>query len=112
MGDGGGIPPFVPLIFILFFGIVITMTVVKMNVASRMAEKAGLDPRDAALTSLLNDDGVSAAYLASNLQGRAAAPPVSRTIEQRLGELARLRDQDLITPEEYETRRTRILDEV
>lgn len=112
MGDGSGIPPFVVLMFLVFLGIAIATTVVKMNVASRMAEKAGLDPGDAALTSLLNDDGVSAAYLAANLQGRAAAQPVLRSVEQRLGDLARLRDQGLITPEEYATRRATILDEV
>lgn len=105
-----------------FFGFVvvaggITATVMRVRTASRLAERAGLDPGDAAWTSLLSENGLPATYAIANLPGRGAAPEVvataaPRTVERRLAEVKRLHDKGLISPEEYETRRTRILDEV
>jgi len=41
-----------------------------------------------------------------------ATAPVPRTAEARLRELQELRDEGLLTPEEYDARRTAVLDSV
>jgi hypothetical protein len=94
----------------------------RVSAARRIAEQAGLDPDTAVSTALLNHDGLAATYLAANL-GRAnlrsdeepavrSAPLSTNPTERRLTELKRLRDQDLISEDEYADRRKAILDTV
>ena len=110
-----GFPP-LPGVFILMMLIALALgvgsAVLRYRTGSRIAERAGLNPEDGGMTSLLSENGLPAAYVMSNLPGRTQPAASPRTVEQRLGDLTRLRDQGLITPEEYETRRTRIIDEV
>ena len=71
---------------------------------------------DATTMTLLTDDGLEATYLASHLRGQAAPPPVApslaSSVADRLRQLTELRDRGLITPEEYDARRTAIIDSV
>lgn len=92
----------------------------RISTARRIAEQAGLDPDTAVTTTILSQDGLAATYLAANLRQRdpepapALAPlprPLStRSAEYRLGELKHLHDEGLITEDEYDRRRTAILD--
>ena len=91
----------------------VAVTVWKLSTTRRMAREAGMSTRDATAMALLTDDGFEATYLASNLRGASgpgpgAAPPLA----DRLRELADLRDRGLITTEEHDARRTRILDQL
>lgn len=119
-GGGGGSGGFAAL-FVLMLVAGIGITVWKVSTARRMASDSGMDPDDATAMTLLSDDGFEATYLASSLRGRVAPPqdapdttPVTAppSVAERLRELASLRDQGLITPEEHDVRRARIIDSV
>jgi len=101
--------------FVLALVVGIGFTVWKVSTARRMAGAAGMSTSDATAMTLLTDDGFEATYLASNLRGRTAPPaqvPTTTTAStaERLRELGELRDQGLITPDEYDARRRIILD--
>jgi hypothetical protein len=114
-GDGGF--PFsavLPIIVVLV--IAVSVTGYRVSVARSMAQKAGLDPGDATRVALLDQDGVGATYLASQLRreqqpGMPSAAPV-HSIADRLRELDGLREQGLVSESEYAARRTAILGEV
>jgi hypothetical protein len=86
----------------------------RVSLARRMAEESGMDPDRATAMTLLSDDGLDATYLASSLRDRPDDPPSARerSVDDRLRELQHLRDEGLVTAEEYETRRTAILDSI
>jgi hypothetical protein len=108
-----------------FIGVVVLMIVIsigtwlyRISVARSIAENAGLDPDQAARVAMLSKDGVDAAYVASALAQRSAPParPVappptvpSKSVEQRLLELQGLRERGLISDEEFQAQRQKIL---
>ncbi|MGZ4429827.1 MAG: SHOCT domain-containing protein [Nocardioidaceae bacterium] len=119
-GFGGGSGSGVPAGFAAFAVLVviggIALTVWKVSMARTMARRSGMDPGQATAVTLLSDDGLDATYLAANLRGsqptHAAAAPAPRTAQDRLRELQDLRNQGLVTPEEYEARRTAIVESI
>jgi hypothetical protein len=117
MGDDGGFPAGSVLPFVLVILVAIGITVYRVSSAREMARKSGMDTGDATRVALLDNDGLSATYLASELKGTrpapsAAAPASSRTTAERLQELDRLRQQGLVTETEYAQHRAEILDDV
>ena len=109
-----GIPDAFVVLFVLAFIAAIGTAIWRVSLARQMARDSGMDPGRATAMTLLSDDGLDATYLASNLRGPAdggaASVPPARTTESRLLELQELRDQGLVTYEEYEQRRAAILD--
>lgn len=105
-----GIPSGVIALFIVFALIGVGTFVIRISLASRMAQRAQLDPAEAAMTTALSDDGLAATYVAANLARRTAAgEPAPRTTEQRLGELEHMHAQGLVNDTEYTEQRARIL---
>lgn len=113
MGPGGGIPGWFIAVFVLIVLLGVGSTIWRLSVARKMAEDAGLDPDTATAVTLLSNDGIDAAYLASTLTSRshasAAQPTPSKTTEERLQELQALRDKGLVSDAEYEGQRQKIL---
>ena len=112
MDTGPGIPGWFVALFILVPLIGLGSFLFRMSVARNMARKAGLDEGDATAAAFFNDPGVSATYVASALRDRPTAQGPQRTAEDRLAELESLRDKGLISPAEYDERRTKILDSI
>jgi len=113
MNDDPGVPAgFVALFVIAAIGGVGT-TFYRMSTARNMAKKSGLDPDDAARMAFLEEDGLTATYVMSNLHPKDSASPKAdepdRTVEQRLTELDELRDKGMITQAEYDERRAAIV---
>lgn len=111
----GGAPAGFAVLFVLVLLGGVGVTVWKVTAARRMARESGMSPGDATAMTLLTDDGFEATYLAANLRGRtpeAPAPPAGATpaVSERLQQLQALRDQGLVTVEEYEARRAAILE--
>jgi hypothetical protein len=72
-----------------------------------------MDPDVATGMTLLDDNGLTATYLASSLrQPQHAEPAVPLSATSRLGELKRLLDGGLVTQAEYDERRKAIIDSV
>ena len=76
-----------------------------------------MDPGDATAMTLLTDDGFEATYLAANLRQPGGAPgqpdtegTPGRSPAERLRELDSLRDEGLVTEEEYAAARRAVLD--
>jgi hypothetical protein len=113
--SGSGMGGFAGL-FVVFLFIGVGITIWKVTTARRMARASGMNEADATTMTLLTDDGFEATYLAANLRGQTqpAAPPTpeTRSTADRLQQLGDLRDQGLITPEEYDARRATIIDSV
>jgi hypothetical protein len=113
MGPDGGIPGWFVAVFILVVLVGLAGTIWRISVARKMAEDAGLDPNRATAVTMLSRDGVDATYLASTLashaRAQAAHPAQPKTAEERLQELQALRDKGLVTSEEYEAQRQKIL---
>jgi hypothetical protein len=113
--------PGIPGVFIAFFVVIVVLgiasTVWRISVSRRIARDAGLDPDTAAAVTMLSNDGIDAAYLASTLS-RSSRPqsqqatPAQRTVEQRLQELQALQAKGLITQTEYDARRREVLDSI
>ena len=101
---------------VLFFGALafsVASMVWRASTARRMAQRSGMDPDEATMMALMTEDGLDATYLASNLRGDTARLPSPKPpVAQRLMELQDLKDQGLITDEEYAARRRAILDEI
>ena len=113
--DGPGIPGwFVALAVLMALGGIATM-VVRISMARDLARRAGLDPDQAAATTLLTTNGLDATYLAASLRsasGAGSPTATAPTAKARLEELNALHDQGLITPAEYAERRKAILDAI
>jgi len=117
-----------------FIGVVVLMVLIgvgtwlyRISVARDMAERAGLDPDQAARVAMFGKDGIDATYVASALAQRSApapppppappsqpappAPPAqpAKSAEERLRELQSLRDGGLISEDEFQSQRLKIL---
>lgn len=119
-GQGGSGGAFAAL-FVLVLLAGLAGTVWKVATARRMARDAGMSESDATAMTLLTDDGFEATYMASSLRAPAGpvgpvgdAPPTARassgSASERLVELRNLLDQGLVTQEEHDAARRRILD--
>ena len=114
-----GIPPAFGVFFLLAIVASIAFTVWKVSTARRMARESGMSEGDATAMALLTDDGFEATYMASNVRGRTADRPApslqtpsapQAPAADRLAELRRLLDQGLVTQDEYDAARRRIID--
>lgn len=87
-----------------------------------MARGSGLDEGQATRMALMSDDGLEATYLASALR-QPPPPPAPTTppavpatergdLAERLRRLDSLREQELVSTEEWAVRRRAILDEL
>jgi hypothetical protein len=101
----------------LFLVVGLAMFVWRISLARRVARQHGLDPDQATELAILGDNGLEATYLAGSLSDRPEVDPGTpvaaspqRSAEERLLDLARLRDEGLITPDEYDARRRAIID--
>jgi hypothetical protein len=103
------VPGFFVAAFVLMLALGVGSAVLRYRAGSRIPERAGLNPEDAGMTSLLSENGLPAAYVMSNLPGRAA--PAGRSVEERLAELTQLRDRGVISAEEYARARAAVLDD-
>jgi hypothetical protein len=118
-GADAGIPAGFGVLFMLVLVAAVAGTIWKVSTARRMARESGMSQGDATTMALLTDDGFEATYLASNLRGQpgpqAAPPPAASgrgTSSERLAELQGLRDQGLVTQDEYAAARQKILDDL
>lgn len=107
--------PGIPGGFVAFFVLIVVLaiggTIWRVSTARRLATDAGLDPGLAGRVALMDEDGLSAAYVASSLRSQhpvAAPPPASAS--DRLAELKNLLDRGLITQAEHDERRKAIID--
>lgn len=105
MGNTGDDFGSMPTAFVWFFGVTVALMVCIIVLATvtavrnrRVLRQAGIDPST-----------VSSQLAVRYLRGQAGKPAV-RSAPDRLAELTDLRDRGLITPDEYHTRRTQILD--
>ena len=109
-----GVPGAFGAIFVLMLLVSVAMFVWRISLARRVARDTGMDPDRATELTILGDNGLEAGFLAGHLRQRPAghrpAAPAVRSAEVRLRELAGLRDQGLVTPEEYDARRPAIVD--
>jgi hypothetical protein len=109
-----GFPGWFIALFVLAALLSVGTWIWRISVARRIAEEAGLDPNTAAAVTMLSKDGVDAAYLASTLtsHSRPQPPPPARrpnSAEERLQELQALKDKGLVTNDEYDAQRQKIL---
>ena len=113
-GDDGGIPGWFGAIVVLMVLTGVGITIWRISTARRLAEDSGMDPGLATQMTLLDEDGLSATYLASNLRNQqpAAASPPPASVADRLAELKSLLDGGLITQAEHDARRQAIIDSV
>lgn len=115
----------VPGGFVALFVLVVLggigVTIWKVTTARELARQSGMDPDLATGMTLLDDNGLSATYLASslrtsrpyedpNLERRTPPATPKGTPAERLEELKRLLDAGLITLVEYDARRKAIVD--
>jgi hypothetical protein len=99
-------------IFLIAALIAIGMAVYRVSTARRIAQENGLDPDMATRVAFLNDNAVTATYLASNIKRTQAAPPPAapvRSVKARLVELQQLHDAGDITDEELAEGRKHII---
>lgn len=118
--DFGGPDPGIPGAFGAFFVLALLVGVGtflwRVSLARRVAAERGLNPNRATELTILGEHGLEAAYLAAHLrdrvdeEGEEAVAEVVRTVEVRLRELQGLKESGLVTQEEYDARRTAILD--
>jgi hypothetical protein len=114
-GDESGVGPGIPAGFAAWFVLIVVagvgFTVWQVSKTRSMARRAGMDPNEATAMTLLSDGGFEATYLAANLRNTGtSAYPVPRDVADRLRELQRLKDQELVTADEYAARRQAIID--
>jgi hypothetical protein len=114
--SGGGIPGWFVGLLVLVGILAVGTTIWRVTAARSLARQAGLNPNTATAVTLLGNGGLDAAYLASSLHDRQApatsADAATRTTEKRLAELHRLKEQGLVTDEEYDAHRKAILGSV
>lgn len=114
-GMGGtGAPGWFGGVFVLMLLVAVAMFAWRISLARRVAGSTGLDKDRATELAILGENGLEAGYLAAHLRQRPAdqqpTAPAVRTAEVRLRELQQLRDQGLVTQEEYDARRRAIVD--
>lgn len=115
---GSGVPGAFVALFLLVLVLGIAGTIWRVSVARRMATRSGMDPNDAAMMTMMSDDGFEATYLAANLrqpQHQNQTPPTpaagpAMPAAERLRELDRLLSEGLITQAERDERRRAIID--
>lgn len=110
--DGSDIGDTFAVFFVIALVIGIGITIYKVSMARKMAERSGMDADEATAMTLLSDDGLDATYLASNLrpgQPQQQGGP-GRSVSERLAELESLKKQGLVTQAEYDERRAAILE--
>lgn len=107
--------------FATVIGLGLVGTIWRVRTARRIAAGAGLNPDAAAAATLFGTGGLTATYLAANLQPRPGpstetsvhhVEPPAHDNENRLSELKRVHDEGLITDDEYARRRTAIVDSI
>jgi hypothetical protein len=112
--DGSGVPGWFGGLFVLMVLVAVAMFAWRISLARRVAQSTGLDKNQATELAILGEHGLEAGYLAGHLRQRPAdrepSAPAVRTVEARLRELQQLRDQGLVTPQEYDARRRAIVD--
>ncbi len=117
-GGGGGGSSALGILLVLGVLVGIGLVVWKVSTARKLATQSGMDPNLATQMTLLTENGLDATYLAASLRKPAVAstepPPasVSTPAAKRLEELKSLLDSDLINQEEYDERRTAIIEAV
>ncbi|MEI5675758.1 MULTISPECIES: hypothetical protein [unclassified Nocardioides] len=114
-GFGG----FVALIIILGLIVAAGTAYWRVSTARAMARRSGLDEDEAARMALFTETGLETTYLASTMRRRevepAPAPAAAHDrddVADRLRRLDRLRDEELVSNEEWAERRRAILDEL
>jgi hypothetical protein len=111
---GTGAPGWFGGLFVLMLLVAVAMFAWRISLARRVAGGAGLDKDQATELAILGENGLETGYLAAHLRQRPAdqqpTAPAVRTAEVRLRELQQLRDQGLVTPDEYDARRRAIVD--
>ena len=90
----------------------IASTLYRVSVARRIAQNNGLDPRDATAVALLNDNGLSAAYVRGGMQQgqRPPADPPRYPAAAARRPRGAARHAGKITDAEYAAARQRIID--
>lgn len=112
-GQDDGIPDGFIVLFVLVFLLGVGVTIWRVSMARKLATDAGMDPGLATGMTLLEEDGLSATYLASSLRGSAqpsAQPASPAPAAERLAQLKDLLDRGLITQAEHDERRRAIVD--
>jgi len=113
--------PLMPPFFEIVLGLIVVLAVIgfvgaivagviRYRTTKRMAIRSGMTEADAAGFAMTSEHGLEAAFVADRLAGVVSAPTATATVEERLAELATLRDKSLISAEEYDDKRRRILD--
>ena len=103
-------------LFITFAVLMVVFAIIwqvyRVSAARKLAEKSGLDPKDATRLELLGERGLEATYLAANLKASSSPQAVAGdvSVAERLRLLKELCDQGLITQEEHDKRHQAIID--
>ena len=111
--SGPGIPSGFVALTVLMALVGIGITIWRVTAARDLARQAGMDPDQATAITLLGNEGLDATYVASTVRRTlvdAPRPTAGRSAEERLTELRALKDQGLVTEQEYQARRTAIVD--
>lgn len=117
-GDGGFGGLFA---LVLIVGIVLAVgtAIWRVSTARDLARRSGLDEGDATRMALFTEGGLETTYLASAMRQRdepPVAPAAAREdrgdVAERLRRLDRLREEELVSTEEWQARRQAILDEL
>jgi hypothetical protein len=89
----------------------LAITIYKVAMARDLARRSGMDENQATAMTLLEDDGLEATYLASNLrpQTQPSGTTPARSVTERLAELDALKAAGTVTQAEYDERRAAIL---
>lgn len=103
-------PTWFAVALVLMLAVAAASAVWRVSTARRLARDAGMDEGDATAMALLTDDGVEATYLAGNLRDRPSDAQPATSAAERLVELEGLRDRGLVTAEEYDAARRRIIE--
>jgi hypothetical protein len=116
----GGVSSGMPGLFVAFFVLAAAASVIgviyKVTMARDLARKAGMDEGTATAMTLLDEDGLTATYLASSLKQPSPVAATSahqpKSADERLSELRSLLDRGLVTQAEHDARRQAIIDSI
>lgn len=119
--DGFGAETAIPGWFVGFFVLILLIgiggTIWRVTLARQIARENGQDPDRATTVELLSQNGLETTYLASSIRQRQQSPAAEPAAEERsatdrLAELTSLRDRGLVTDDEFQRRRTAIIDSI